>query len=813
MDVQGRRADRLPLDCTLTGLLGFGTADADDIVRAWAGSSGRADTVLGRTAEGVLRVDLDVDGPHALVAGTTGSGKSELLRTLVTGLCLLHPPDELSVLLVDYKGGAAFAECAALPHCAGLVTDLDAHLTARALRSLDAEIRRREVLLRDAGAVDLSAYRAGSPTVALPRLVIVVDEFATLAEELPDFVSGLVGVAQRGRSLGVHLVLATQRPGSVVSPEIRANTSLRIALRVVEAGESVDVVGTDDAAAITPGTPGRAVLRSGSGWQAFQAARPVVTAPRTTTPLLLPLDAARRSAPTDAGAGLAHLVAAAAQAARTGGRAAAPSPWLAPLPALVPAASLRQGAFAVADVPAEQRRVTMTLALDPATSTLLLGTARSGRTTTLASMALAAARSHSPTDVALHCVDARGGLVDLVGGLPHVVTRLGPDDLDLVETLLERLADRPTPRRHLLLVDGWDVVLSWLGDDALVGAEQRLAALLRAPGPVSVVVAGDRSLITPRFSGAFDRRLALRLGDPTDYGALGVSARDLPVAFPPGRGVRTDDGVEFQVAVPEPRPGHSVTGAVRAAVAGIAAATTTPAPTDAVRLRSLPGHVTVDDVGPAVGGLFRLGLGGDGAGPVTLDPFGGSRRWLVCGPPRSGRSTVLAVALLEAVRTDCRVIVAAPPRSPLTGLATRAGVTTIDPSGRPGLGATSTRDATLLLVDDTDAFVDTEVGDALLTWVRDTGSQVSVLAAGRPDELALAYRGLGAEVRRSRSGIVLRPGPVDGELFGLRLPRARPADPPGRGRLIGDPAWCVDGVEATSSGAVRFQAAVAAEPP
>ncbi len=165
-----------------------------------------------------------------LVAGTTGSGKSELLQTLVGSLATNASPNDLTFVLVDYKGGAAFGACAALPHTVGLVTDLDGPLTQRALTCLDAELRRRERLLADAGAVDLAAYRRAGHRLA--RLVLVVDEFATLAEELPDFVRGLVSVAQRGRSLGLHLVLATQRPEGVVSADIRANTQLRICLAV-----------------------------------------------------------------------------------------------------------------------------------------------------------------------------------------------------------------------------------------------------------------------------------------------------------------------------------------------------------------------------------------------------------------------------------------------------------------------------------------------------------------------------------------------------------------------------------------------------
>src|SRR3712207_1391338 len=124
--------------------------------------------------------------------------------SMIAGMAVNADPHHLVFILVDYKGGSAFDECARLPHTVGIVTDLDEHLGERALRSLHAELRYRERLLREAGASDLSEYlRAGSSLGPLPRLVVVVDEFATLATELPDFIGALVGVAQRGRSLGV----------------------------------------------------------------------------------------------------------------------------------------------------------------------------------------------------------------------------------------------------------------------------------------------------------------------------------------------------------------------------------------------------------------------------------------------------------------------------------------------------------------------------------------------------------------------------------------------------------------------------------
>ncbi len=180
-------------------------------------------------------------------------------------------------MLIDYKGGSAFAECAQLPHTVGMVTDLDPHQVARALGSLSAELTRREHILAAAGAKDIEDYQlqAGRRQAQpLPRLVIVIDEFAAMSRELPDFVTGLVNIAQRGRSLGIHLILATQRPSGVVSQDIRANTNLRIALRVTDPAESADVIGVPDAASIAQSTPGRAYVRLGhASVVPFQAGR------------------------------------------------------------------------------------------------------------------------------------------------------------------------------------------------------------------------------------------------------------------------------------------------------------------------------------------------------------------------------------------------------------------------------------------------------------------------------------------------------------------------------------------------------------
>ncbi len=258
----------LPGDVACSRCCSVAAADGAELRERWR-SSGRQTTLAATFAlseDGPLAIDLVADGPHGLIAGTTGAGKSELLRSLVAALAAEHPPSRVNFVLVDYKGGSAFAECAELPHTVGMVTDLDEHLGERALLSLEAELRYRERVLREHRASDLIEHDrlvADGRAEPLPRLLVIIDEFATLAAELPDFVPSLVGIAQRGRSLGVHMILATQRPSGAVNENIRANTNLRVCLRVQTPQDSTDVIDSPAAAKIPRTQPGRAQVRLG----------------------------------------------------------------------------------------------------------------------------------------------------------------------------------------------------------------------------------------------------------------------------------------------------------------------------------------------------------------------------------------------------------------------------------------------------------------------------------------------------------------------------------------------------------------------
>ncbi len=454
------RLGGLPAKVTLQELLLLPQRDGiPDLARVWREDPRSTRAPLGVSALGPLTIDLVRDGPHALVGGTTGSGKSELLVSLVAALAAGNRPDELCFVLVDYKGGAAFGACRDLPHVVGLVTDLDHQLTERALVSLGAELKRRERVFGERGVGDLAAYqrvcRPSDP--AVPRLVIIVDEFRSLAEELPDFVAGLVRVASLGRSLGVHLVVATQRPAGVVTADMRANLGLRIALRVRDAVDSFDVVESPVAATIAANTPGRAVVTS-AAMPLTLAQTALATAPRrrsgepgirvlSVDGLALPPPAeAATEGPTE----LDDLVAGCRRAVDELGISVPASPWLAPLPAVLPITDLGAGSgwpvpLGLRDLPAAQRQAPWTW--DPLREGHLgiVGAPRTGRTSALSTLAAQLATRFTPTELHLYAVHT-GSLLGLES-LPHVGASVRGDDLPRLAQLLSILRPtRPTRR-------------------------------------------------------------------------------------------------------------------------------------------------------------------------------------------------------------------------------------------------------------------------------------------------------------------------------------------------------------------------------
>jgi S-DNA-T family DNA segregation ATPase FtsK/SpoIIIE len=671
----------LPSSTRLLDILDMEPPTLDKIVALW-GQNGRTTSApIGVAVEGTFVIDMKKDGPHALVAGTTGAGKSELLQSIIASLAAGNRPDSMTFVLIDYKGGAAFKDCVDLPHTVGMVTDLDGHLTERALASLNAELKRRETILGTVGAKDIEDYwdtidrpdfvsPTGRPMDPMPRTVLIIDEFATLKEELGDFVDGLVGIAMRGRSLGVHLILATQRPSGVVSPVIRANTNLRIALRVTDNAESSDVIDANDAARISKTTPGRGYVRTGfSALHAFQTARVGGRRPGGTVAGPAPV-LAHPVAWADFGheiprpvsedddsnmeTDLQVLVESIKDAARAVRVPTYRSPWL---PALseqlaladleVPADTPPPGSpdgrvaavpFALEDLPDEQAQRPVLLDLEHGSHLIVAGAARAGRSTALRTLAASIATYTSCRDVHIYAMDCGNAALVPLQDLPHcgaVVTR---DQIDRADRLITVLTGEITRRQTLLaqygygslaeqrahvepadrlpylvfLLDRWEGFMATFDDlDGGTMTTNILRLLREGPGVgLRAVIAADRSGLLGKLPTTIEDKLVMRMGDTNDYSLGGLSARRLPSVIPPGRAFRNDSMVETQFALLDHNPAGPAQVAALAAIARAATERDADVPRALrpARVDVLPARIAVRDV---------LALGVDDPAPLS----------------------------------------------------------------------------------------------------------------------------------------------------------------------------------------------------
>ncbi|WP_237221362.1 FtsK/SpoIIIE domain-containing protein [Rothia nasimurium] len=245
-----------------------GPTSADFSTHLWASE---VSFYLGQNHESgsELSLGLTSDGPHFLCAGTTGSGKSQLLRTLLWSMVLRYPPERLGLVLIDFKGGAGLGPFAPLPHVASFITDLDDSTLERALKYLRADLNRRKKIFLRAGVSSYEDYlhlcRTQEQPPEFPELVLCIDEFKMLVDGYPEIMEEFMRIATVGRSLGYHLILATQRPQGAISQDIRANISSILCLRVSSSQESFNVLGSDKASHISASTPGRGYLSDGSG--------------------------------------------------------------------------------------------------------------------------------------------------------------------------------------------------------------------------------------------------------------------------------------------------------------------------------------------------------------------------------------------------------------------------------------------------------------------------------------------------------------------------------------------------------------------
>ncbi|MGA5046198.1 type VII secretion protein EccCa [Streptomyces arboris] len=446
-------------------------------------------------------------GPHGLCVGATGSGKSELLRTLVLALVATHPPEDLALVLVDYKGGATFAPFAELPHVAGVITNLEnqAGLVERVHSSLAGEVKRRQQALKDAGNVadigDYAALRAEKrPDLdPLPHLFVVIDEFGELLTAKPDFIDLFLSIGRIGRSIGVHLLLSSQRIEGGKLKGLDTYLSYRLGLRTFSADESRTVLDTTDAFHLPP-LPGFGYLKvDTSHYARFKAGYvsggyrgPVRRADEEETgPLALPYEAfntlagpnevpqtaepasrRRETGPTELGVMVDQL---------TGIAPPVRSIWLPPLPTATALDTVagpldigpRGMRLAGAGPSGRPLRVPVGLLDDPARQwqgqwfldltvagghAAVIGGPQSGKTTLLRSLVLSLALTHTPREVGVYGLDLVGGGLQALSGLPHVGGIAGRADRERAARTVEEVRTMLALREDLFREHGIDSV-------------------------------------------------------------------------------------------------------------------------------------------------------------------------------------------------------------------------------------------------------------------------------------------------------------------------------------------------------------------
>jgi DNA segregation ATPase FtsK/SpoIIIE-like protein len=444
----------------------------------------------------------DGDGVHGMIAGTTGSGKSELLLTLIVGLAIKYDPSVINFVLVDYKGGAAFEPFRTLPHCVDIVTNLQGTAGVRTFTALRSELNRRSKLIADTNVKHIVHYRQKGLHLThepFPFLFIIVDEFAEMVKENPDFKAQLDSITRLGRALGVSLITATQRPAGAVTDQMRANMKFRICLRVETMEDSRELLRRSDAAFLPPNIPGRAYLQVGNEnvelMQVARAGGPYSGPQIDAEPPVIWLERqkgtaaqARPSGPLQEAPALSdvlvevmhRLAASDAEVVRQR------KPWPDPLPAylalhstqikgedqadpLLPlnpavqawlegrgswrginwATEAMRAPVGLIDNPIRAERLRLTLDLTRGHA-VVFGASGWGKTTFLRAVITSLAASHAPDELHVYLLDFGGRGLDVLEALPHRAASILPAEEERVQRLLRRLESILEERNRIL---------------------------------------------------------------------------------------------------------------------------------------------------------------------------------------------------------------------------------------------------------------------------------------------------------------------------------------------------------------------------
>lgn len=486
-------AEKLDIPDSVTFLEGYGVDRVDQLQsdRRWARPR---DSETLAAPIGVMRggklFSLDADekahGSHGLLAGTTGSGKSELLQSWILSMAVNYHPHDVSFVLVDYKGGGMSGQFEGLPHVIGEITNIGEGIE-RAFIALESENLRRESIFKKYDVNSISKYhklyRNGQATEILPQLIIVVDEFAMMKKEKPDSISRLVKIATVGRSLGIHLLLATQSPGGVVDDLIKNNSNFNLCLKVQSAADSRDLLKTSDAANLR--TVGRAYVRVGNNevyemFQSFWSGAPYFTNGKKPTESvnrvrLLATDGTRVevtnkekkkvSADSDE---LREIVNYLAKTAKEMNIEPVDSLWMPELPTNIPLDSLERnvgfdgtkwrgsekwlrvpiGKF---DLPEAQRQGVQYIDFNKDGHLGIYGAPQSGKTNLIKTLVYSMALNFSPEEVHIYGIDCNSGSTSILANFPHVGGVARDGESEKVQKLVQMVKQELDERKKLFL--------------------------------------------------------------------------------------------------------------------------------------------------------------------------------------------------------------------------------------------------------------------------------------------------------------------------------------------------------------------------
>ncbi|MCL2594734.1 MAG: type VII secretion protein EssC [Promicromonosporaceae bacterium] len=630
-------------------------------------------------------VDLNLHerahGPHGLVAGTTGSGKSEIVQSYILSLAAYFHPHEVGFLLIDYKGGGMANLFDNLPHLLGTITNLDGAGSMRALASIKAELARRQRIFNEVGVNNINSYtkafKAGEVTLPLPHLFLISDEFAELKKEQPEFMAELVSTARIGRSLGVHLILATQKPSGVVDDQIWSNSRFRLALKVANEGDSNEVLKTPDAARITQ--PGRAILQVGNNeiYEMFQSAwsgapyvaeqvdagidRRVYMLNELGQGTLVNQDLSATDGEADAKATeLDVMVNHIRDVYDSQGCIDVEKPWLPPLADTIvsPAIDASQDVgmltehnltvpLGIADIPEQQAQAEFSHTFDTDGNLAVFGASGMGKSVTLTTIALTLATRNSPALCQMFVLDYGNSGLAALRGLPHTGDYLAFGEAEKLAKLIELITGEMDRRKQLfaaagahhfamynqaakennteplaamfVIIDNYDVV-----PEAGQEMEQFLVRLTRdgASAGMFVMLAASRpNVLKYSISANFKRKLTHFLTDATDT-TLVVGRTSLKLDETPGRAlVRLENPQLAQCYLPAEHDGNDLAYARRLQAIVETIATTNTA-TQAAGVKVLADTIPYEDLTTLFNPDRREGWIGydiDTTNPIALD--------------------------------------------------------------------------------------------------------------------------------------------------------------------------------------------------